>query len=78
MDLTSGHMRAARALLRWEQRTLAEKSGVSVPTIQRLEAMEGPVTANRPTINSLVSAFEAAGIEFQNGGAPGVRLVGKG
>lgn len=74
--LTSGHIRAARALLRWNQEDLVERSGVSIATIKRLEKMDGVVSANRVTIEAIVRAFEEAGIEFidENGGGPGVRL----
>lgn len=76
-DLTSEHVRAARALLRWEQKKLAEMSGVSLPTIGRLEMQPGPLGAYVGTISAIRRALEAAGIEFTNGGAPGVRLVPK-
>ena len=74
MVLTSEHIRAARALLRWEQKDLAAQSEVSLPTIKRLETKPGPLGANAPTIAALRRALEAAGIEFTNGDAPGVRL----
>jgi transcriptional regulator with XRE-family HTH domain len=72
--LTSEHIRAARALLRWDQRQLAEESSVSLPTIKRLETKPGVLVAHAPTLLALRNAFEAAGIEFTNGGEPGVRL----
>jgi transcriptional regulator with XRE-family HTH domain len=74
--LTSEVIRAARALLRWEQRQLAEASLVSLPTIKRLEAKPGPLFAHASTLAALTRALEAAGIEFinENGGGPGVRL----
>jgi predicted transcriptional regulator len=72
---TSEQIRAARMLLRWEQKDLAEKSGVSLPTIKRLEIQPGPVGANQTTIAALLRAFADAGIEFTNGGAPGVRMM---
>ena len=74
MVLTSEHIRAARALLRWEQTELAKWSGVSKPTIARLEAKPGELGAHAPTIAALKAALESAGIEFLNGGSPGVRL----
>lgn len=76
MNLTSEHLRAARALLRWEQTELANRSGVSKPTIARLEAKPGVISAHAPTIAALRSALEQAGIEFLNDGRPGVRLNG--
>ena len=74
--ITSEQIRAARALLRWEQKTLAENSEVSLATIKRIEGRPGVAIANRPTIHSLVQALESAGVEFiaENGGGPGVRL----
>lgn len=74
MELTSEHIRAARMLLRWEQKDLAEASGVSLPTVKRLEAKPGPISANPLTIAALTKAFQERGIEFFNGGEPGVRL----
>jgi len=69
-------MRAARALLRWEQRDLADASGVSLPSIKRLETQPGVLAAQKRTIVELRKALEKAGIEFiaKNGGGPGVRL----
>ena len=74
--LTGEQIRAARALIRWEQTNLAEASGISVPTIRRLEAMHGEVSANVTTVRNIQSAFEVAGLEFieGSGGGPGVRL----
>ena len=72
--LTSELLRAARALLRWEQRQLAEASSVSLPTIKRLEAKPGVLVAHNSTVAALRAAFEAAGVEFTNGDRPGVRL----
>jgi transcriptional regulator with XRE-family HTH domain len=74
--ITSELIRAARALLRWEQRQLAEASSVSLPTVKRLEAKPGILVAHAPTMAALVRALEAAGVEFidENGGGPGVRL----
>jgi transcriptional regulator with XRE-family HTH domain len=72
--VTSELIRAARALLRWEQRHLAEASSVSLPTIKRLEAKPGVLVAHSSTVAALRGAFEAAGIEFTNGDQPGVRL----
>jgi predicted transcriptional regulator len=74
--LRSEVIRAARALLRWEQRDLAEASSVSLPTIKRLESQPGDMAAHMSTVSALRKALEAAGIEFidENGGGPGVRL----
>jgi predicted transcriptional regulator len=72
--ITSEQVRAARALIRWEQRDLAETSKVSLPSIKRLETAPGPLSAQPRTIDAIRTALEAAGIEFTNGGQPGVRL----
>ncbi|MCB5176421.1 helix-turn-helix domain-containing protein [Microvirga lenta] len=74
--LTSEQVRAARALLRWEQKDLAAASGVSLPTIKRLEAKPGVLNAHGPTLGALSRALEAAGVQIipENGGGPGVRL----
>jgi transcriptional regulator with XRE-family HTH domain len=74
--LTSELIRAARALLRWDQRKLAEASSVSLPTVKRLEAKPGELFAHAPTLAALTRALEVAGVEFidENGGGPGVRL----
>ena len=80
IGLTSEVVRAARALLRWDQRDLAEASSVSLPTIKRLEARPGPLEAHTSTVAALALALEKAGIEFidENGGGPGVRLRKRG
>ena len=74
--LSSELIRAARALLRWEQRDLASASSVSLPTIKRLESKPGIMAAHVSTVAALRKALEAAGVEFidENGGGPGVRL----
>ncbi|MER8509570.1 transcriptional regulator [Mesorhizobium sp. M0894] len=75
--ITSEQLRAARALLQWDQKALAAKSKVSVATIKRLEPLAGMLKANQVTIEALKRALEAGGVEFipQNGGGPGVRLA---
>lgn len=78
--LTAAQMRAARALVGMEQKTLAELSGVSLPTIQRMEASNGVVRGVIETLMKVMGALEAAGVEFINegavssGGGRGVRL----
>lgn len=78
--ITARQMKAARALLGVDQRTLAELSGVSLPTIQRMEASEDNVRANVDTLVKVVQALEQAGIELIAEGAAsaeggrGVRL----
>ncbi len=75
--LTSELIRAARALLRWEQRDLESASSVSLPTIKRLKSKPGIMAAHTTTLLALKKALEAAGVEFidENGGGPGVRLA---
>ncbi len=74
MSVTSDQIRAARALLRWEQKDLAAASGISLPAIKRLETIPGPLAAQGRTIDALKAALQAAGVEFTNGGHPGVRM----
>ncbi len=77
---TAAQLRAARVLLGIDQRQLAELSGLSVPTIQRMEASETMVRGNVDSLVKLIAAFDAAGIEMIDEGAAstaqgrGVRL----
>jgi transcriptional regulator with XRE-family HTH domain len=81
--ITSAQMRAARALLRIEQRELAGLAGLSVPTIQRMEASADVVRGNVESLMKLVGALREAGIELIDEGAVspsggrGVRLVSR-
>jgi predicted transcriptional regulator len=77
--LTAEQIRAGRALLRWEQRRLAEAAEISLETVKRLEGMDGPVAAHSGTVSAIEQALEKAGVEFipENGGGPGVRLAKK-
>jgi transcriptional regulator with XRE-family HTH domain len=61
-------------MLRIEQRELADKSGVSLETIKRIERTPGRISALTATVDKLRRALEAAGIEFSDGDKPGVRL----
>jgi hypothetical protein len=61
-------------LLDWTSADLAGTSGVSEPTIWRLEAVRGPLGGRPETAEKLISALEAAGVEFLDHGQPGVRL----
>jgi transcriptional regulator with XRE-family HTH domain len=73
-------MRAARALLGIDQRDLAQRAGLSLPTIQRMESSEGVIRGNVDSLVKLVDALAAAGIELigegavSQGGGRGVRL----
>ena len=62
--ITSFQMRAARALLGIDQKTLAELAGVSLPTIQRMEASTGNVRGVVETLIKVVDAFDRAGVEL--------------
>jgi transcriptional regulator with XRE-family HTH domain len=72
--ITAGQLKAARALLGVEQKTLAELAGVSLPTIQRMEASDGTVRGNVETLTKVVEALDRAGIELLYVGGRGVRL----
>ncbi len=73
--ITIRQVKAARALLGWSQINLAEKSGVSVPTIERLEGRDGVLGGRPETVQKIVAALVSVGIEFLNDGEPGVRLT---
>ena len=78
--ITAGQLRASRALLDIDQRTLAKRSGLSLPTIQRMEASGGVIRGNVDSLMKLVAALDALGIELisdnavSQGGGRGVRL----
>jgi transcriptional regulator with XRE-family HTH domain len=78
--ITAAQLRAARVLLGIDQRRLAELSGLSVPTIQRMEASETMIRGNVDSLVKLIAALEAAGIEMideraiSNAQGRGVRL----
>jgi predicted transcriptional regulator len=72
--ITGRQLKAARALLGWEQWDLAKKSGVAISTIRRMESFEGEIAARTATLSLVQKAVEKAGIEFLNNGQPGVRL----
>jgi transcriptional regulator with XRE-family HTH domain len=62
--ITSGQIRAARSLIKWTGKELAEASGVAFSTLMRLETGEGIPAAQAKTLNAVVKAFERAGVEF--------------
>ena len=78
--ITSLQMRAARALLNVDQRELAELSGLSLPTIQRMEASQDFVRGNVDSLMKLIAALDSAGVELigegamSDSGGRGVRL----
>jgi predicted transcriptional regulator len=62
--IVAAQIRAARALLGIDQRRLAEAAGLSVPTIQRMEASDGQVRGNLDSVMKLIEALDRAGIEL--------------
>ncbi|MGO9238383.1 MAG: helix-turn-helix domain-containing protein [Methylocella sp.] len=76
MKASTRQIKAARALLAWSQGDLAEASGVSEPTIARLESVEGEIGGRADTVQKILAALEKAGCIFleENGDGPGVRL----
>ena len=78
--ITAAQLRAARALLGIDQRKLAELAGLSVPTIQRMEASDGVIRGNVESLTKLITALNAAGVELigdraaTHGTGRGVRL----
>jgi transcriptional regulator with XRE-family HTH domain len=82
--ITASQMRAARVLAGLDQKQLAERSGLSLPTIQRMEASDGVIRSNVDSLMKLIGALDAAGIELigdgaaSAGGGRGVRLKAAG
>ena len=80
--ITAAQLRAARALLGIDQRELAKRSSLSLPTIQRMEASDGVIRGNVDSLMKLVDALSLSGIELigedavSSGGGRGVRLKG--
>jgi transcriptional regulator with XRE-family HTH domain len=78
--ISAPQLRAARALLGIDQRQLADLAGLSVPTIQRMEASEGVIRGNVDSLMKLTAALEKSGVELipeggtSQGGGRGVRL----
>lgn len=69
-------IRAARGMLKWSARKLAEETGISLPTVQRMERDGGLDNTLNKNVVAVQKALEKAGIEFlpENGGGVGVRL----
>ena len=78
--ITASQLRAARALANVDQRQLAKLAGLSLPTIQRMEASDGVIRGNVDSLTKLIAALDAVGIELigenavSQGGGRGVRL----
>ena len=81
--ITAAQLRAARALVGMDQRTLAEAAGLSVPTIQRMEASDGVIRGNVDSLMKLIAALDVAGVMLiadnaaSESGGRGVRLKKK-
>jgi transcriptional regulator with XRE-family HTH domain len=75
-EITGAQIRAARALLRWSAKELAEAASVGVATVSRAEISEGRPPLTVANLNAIRLAFENAGIAFiqTNGGGVGVRF----
>lgn len=82
--ITAAQMRAARALAGIDQKTLAERAGVSLPTIQRMEASDGQVRGVVDTLVKVIQALDQSGVEVigedqvSERGGRGVRLKASG
>jgi transcriptional regulator with XRE-family HTH domain len=78
--ITAAQLRAARALLGIDQRQLADLCGLSLPTIQRMEASGDVIRGNVDSLMKLIGALETSGVELigdgaiSQGGGRGVRL----
>lgn len=79
--MTGEQIRAARALLGWKASDLSKASGVSIPTIQRIDSTRGKVSGRYETIEAIRKTLEAEGIQFLENGETalgyGVALIGK-
>jgi hypothetical protein len=72
--ITGAQIRAARGLIRWTAVKLAHKAKLDVTTIRRSERQDGEPSIAMANAEAILRALEAAGVEFMNGGQPGVRL----
>jgi transcriptional regulator with XRE-family HTH domain len=72
--ITGGQIRAARAFLRWSAEDLAKRAKVGVQTVRRAERGQGTPNMLANNMQAIQRAFEAAGIDFFDGDAPGVKL----
>jgi transcriptional regulator with XRE-family HTH domain len=78
--INASQIRAARMLLAIDQRALADRAGLSLPTIQRMEASKGHIRGNAGSLSRVIAALEDAGIELigegavSSAGGSGVRL----
>jgi transcriptional regulator with XRE-family HTH domain len=72
--ITGRQLKAARALVGWEQTELARKSGVAISTVRRMESFEGEIGSRTSTLSLIKKSLEKAGVEFLNDDRPGVRM----
>jgi len=74
--ITGAQIRAARALIRWSAKDLAQAASVGVATVSRAEAEDGNPTVTASNLKAMRTALEAAGIDFiaENGGGIGIRF----
>lgn len=66
--MTGEQIRAARGLLKWSARQLADASGIGWATVQRLESKDGPLSGYEQTHDAIRSALEAQGVQFLESG----------
>ncbi len=76
--LISVQLRAARALLGWTAKDLAERGGLHLSTVQRMEQCQGPVRGNVMSLNAVLDALQHNGIEFVSGNDKVGVLLGNG
>ncbi|WP_246704018.1 helix-turn-helix domain-containing protein [Rhizobium sp. P38BS-XIX] len=77
--ITGTQLRAARAMIHWSAKDLAQAAGIGVATVSRAEVEDGVPSVTSANLKAMQLALEAAGIEFipENGGGVGVRLKKK-
>jgi hypothetical protein len=75
MLVITRQIKAARSLIGWEQYTLADRAGIAISTVRRLEALQGPIVAHFETVEKIRAAFERAGIQFIGKPFPGVQIM---
>ncbi len=76
--ITAEQIRGARAMLRWSANSLADRSGLGIATIQRMEALRGVPTSSARNVEIVQRTLEDAGIVFieeeRGRTGPGLRL----
>ena len=74
ITVTGRQLRAARALIGWEQIELSKKARVAIGTVRRMESFDGPIGSRTETLRKVIQAMEKVGVEFLNSGEPGVKV----